>query len=548
MTDTVPASSAATPPSALSLARYSTSTKMLIILTLALLPLGLIASLASLETARTNRSNRTLAAHLLAGDSADRLTLFLERGGAVLRAAHRRGAGGCTRAVQEFGASSEGASRVALFDTRGRLVCASERFAATLPLGPVGEAPLVTLDPADQAVRLIVATGDGWALAELPRALLSQASHPNALDGSYQLRLRDAAGCGLMLAAMRTVTIGHDIVTTLPVAGGQLSLVTTIEAAPLSANELLLLMLPLLMWAAAAAIGWLVVDRLILRPLEDLQRAIDLYREGGGRLVLPVMTTPAHEIRVLGDALLGATATISRHERELEDGLARQTKLTREVHHRVKNNLQVVASLLNIHARSAHTPEAVAAYGAIQRRVDALALVHRSHFAELEVNRGLALRPLIGELAANLRGSLPAGMPVPRIQTDVVLRSATQDVAVPVAFLVTELIELSMFREPGTAIAITLSAAGADDRATLAIRSNALRRDVAPLDEAYERCARVVGGLSRQLRSALRIDEDTGTFALDILVMPMPGEGDAARNADVVIQERGAFAPQHLAG
>ncbi len=520
---------------------------MLIILTLALLPLGLIASLASLETARTNRANRTLAAHLLAGDSADRMTLFLDRGAAALRVAHRQGAGGCRRAVDELGSSNGGESRVALFDAHGALVCASRRFAATLPLAPVGTTPLVTLDPADQTVRIIVSTGDGWALAELPGALLAQASHPNALDGSYRLRLSDTAGHMLTLAAMRTVALGHDIVTTLPVAGGQLSLAMTTEAAPLSANELLLLLLPLLMWAAAATIGWLVVDRLILRPLGELQQAIDLYRTRGGRLTLPVMTTPAHEIRVLGEALSAATATISRHESELEDGLARQTKLTREVHHRVKNNLQVVASLLNIHARSAGTPEAMAAYGAIQRRVDALALVHRSHFAELEVNRGVALRPLIGELAANLRGSLPPGMAVPRIAIEVALLRATQDVAVPVAFLVTELVELSMFREPGAIIAITLAAAGADDRATLAIRSNALRQDTAPLDEAYERCARVVGGLSRQLRSALRIDEATGTFALDILVMPADAESDDKGSADGVIQQRGALAPRHIA-
>ena len=196
------------------------------------------------------------------------------------------------------------------------------------------------------------------------------------------------------------------MVQDLPIAGGQLRLSMTVATAPLSANEILLTLLPILMWVAGAAIGWLVVDRLILRPLASIQAAIERYRLVG-RFEMPPLTTPAVEIRTLSRAFARAATTITRHEIDLEDGLARQTRLTREVHHRVKNNLQVVASLLNIHARSAPTPEASDAYATIQRRVDALALVHRSHYAELEVNHGIALRPLIGELASNLRGSLP---------------------------------------------------------------------------------------------------------------------------------------------
>ena len=41
-------------------------------------------------------------------------------------------------------------------------------------------------------------------------------------------------------------------------------------------------------------------------------------------------------------------------------------------------------------------------------RVDALAVVHRNHYAELEANRGVALKPLLSELGANLRATAPA--------------------------------------------------------------------------------------------------------------------------------------------
>src|SRR3546814_19235322 len=109
------------------------------------------------------------------------------------------------------------------------------------------------------------------------------------------------------------------------------------------------------------------------------------------------MPTPAQEIRDLGQTFRLITQTIAAHEAELAAGLERQTRLTREVHHRVKNNLQIIASLINLHSRSAPTQEAVDAYISIQRRVDALSVVHRNHYAELEVHPGIGVRSLRSE-------------------------------------------------------------------------------------------------------------------------------------------------------
>ncbi|MBV5325363.1 MAG: sensor histidine kinase, partial [Rhodospirillaceae bacterium] len=97
-----------------------------------------------------------------------------------------------------------------------------------------------------------------------------------------------------------------------------------------------------------------------------------------GDIIEPLrgMETSAHELRQLSETFRHITETISTHEAELAAGLARQTRLTREVHHRVKNNLQVVASLINLHARGQVQSDVIRAYASIQRRVDALAVVH----------------------------------------------------------------------------------------------------------------------------------------------------------------------------
>src|SRR3546814_1432333 len=113
-------------------------------------------------------------------------------------------------------------------------------------------------------------------------------------------------------------------------------------------------------------------------------------------------------MRKRGESFRTISRTGALHEADLAEGLIRQTKLTREVHHRVKNNLQVISSLINFHARGARSAEVVTAYASIQRRVDALAVVHRNHFAEMEENRGLSLRSVIGELSSNIRAPAPA--------------------------------------------------------------------------------------------------------------------------------------------
>src|SRR5437764_497627 len=195
--------------------------------------------------------------------------------------------------------------------------------------------------------------------------------------------------------------------TEWPIGNGNLyARIGTIRQEITTADRLLLL-LPVLMWVAAALISWVLVTRLLVRPLKRLERAVRLYQPGDASLDLPRKVGPSTEIQELRDAFARAVTRVDQSEREMTDALEGQRRLVREVHHRVKNNLQVVASLLNIHGRSAGTTEARSAYAGIGRRVGALSIVHRSHFAEMEEKRGIALRPLISELAGELRAGAP---------------------------------------------------------------------------------------------------------------------------------------------
>ena len=297
-----------------------------------------------------------------------------------------------------------------------------------------------------------MATGS-LSKADLRRAALDAAPNVDALilrEGQARLpviipapaRRPSNGACRITRWPIGERARRSDVGTTLPV-------ITT--------GDRLILLLPFLMWLVAALLTWVLVTRLLIRPLRQLQRSVVHYEPGDPDFTLPRKLGPATEIQELRDAFARAAVTrVDESEREMTGALEGQRRLVREVHHRVKNNLQVVASLINIHGRSAETPAARAAYGSISRRVGALAIVHRNHFAEMEENRGISLRPLLSELAAELRATAPELARGLRIELDLEGANTTQDVAVSVAFLVTEIVEFAMLRTPEDPVEISL--------------------------------------------------------------------------------------------
>jgi two-component sensor histidine kinase len=508
-------------------AALSTGLKMLLILSGALLPLGLVAIVASLYSAQQKNEQRRDETFARLTIKAQRLDAAFSRSLLTIRTAS------AAIAVSPFDspvcettlAQLEQApvrARYALYAPSSRLRCASTGFVPPPTIRAARGAGIHAEIAEDGASMRLFVYGERGALegiAEYPVQSLSKLSYIPGTSRNFDL---DLVQPGRPTMVLRDEFEGGPFVRTLrgsePVAGGQLRLQIALGARPVGAIDLLMILLPVLMWLAAAFIGWLILDRYLLRPLSQLQQAVAAYRPGDRDIGLPRIATPAREIGALGSAFEQVVRTVSRHEAELEAAVERQTRLVREVHHRVKNNLQVVASLLNLHARGSPNEQVSAAYASIQRRVDALAVVHRNHYAELEENRGVALKPLVSELAANLRATAPAAAAHMAIRLDLEPYYCTQDVAVSVAFLVTEIAEYAMFCG-APSVAISLTGNGAAGTASLAVESDSLRGG-ADCDPALtDRFERIVTGLSRQLRSTLARDTDAGRYSLSIAVV-----------------------------
>lgn len=77
----------------------------------------------------------------------------------------------------------------------------------------------------------------------------------------------------------------------------------------------------------------------------------------------------------------------TRMDALLRESLAEKDTLLREIHHRVKNNLQIVSSVLRFHARSAQGPEAKEIFAECQARLESMSLVHSLLYRSNELSR-----------------------------------------------------------------------------------------------------------------------------------------------------------------
>lgn len=513
-------------------ARLSTPAKLLLILTAVLLPIGfglgwvaysgIREANTTLKTQSDDRA-RVVARSVESLIARNALALRVAANGRITAEPNDA----CARARQSLSIAPAVAQRFQLDSDQGLPVCMVGDLGETGPLALIAPGDIqLRVAPDENSVIIRVGVVGGIATTALSSREIRNAA-VDSKNGFDALIVRDGARKIEILASAAPIARGqHRSTTDWPIANGRLSVELQGRVPAITAIDRLVMLLPALMWFIAAFITWFVVTRLLIQPLRRLQKAIGNYQPGDAELELPDNVGPATEIQELRDSFARAVSRVEESEREMSAALDGQRRLVREVHHRVKNNLQVVASLLNIHGRTAETTTARAAYASIGRRVGALAIVHRNHFAEMEDNRGIALRPLLSELAAELRAGAPETARGLRIDLDLETVHTTQDAAVSVAFLVTEVVEYAMLRRPDQPVEVSLRRCS-ELTARLTLSSPVLVPDAeeAPDKIQFER---IIGGLAKQLRSTL--DRKLARYSVDLPVFPPPPEDRFGRD------------------
>ena len=501
-------------------AALSTPAKLLLILTAALLPIGFGLGWVAFDGIR--EANETLRAQSdeKARISARSIESLIARNALALRIAANGRIGGsapCQEVQRSLTIAPAVAQQFRLEDGDGALMCSVGDIGDIGPLQPIAPGDIqLRVAPDEDSLVLRVGIIGGMATTTIPVADLRAA----ALDSNRDLQgiaIKDGSREIDILAPEGQAPDGTAAsVTRWRIGNGRLVVEAQGQVPRITAVDRLVILLPVVMWFIAALMTWLMVHRLLIRPLRRLERAVSRYEPGESALELPVKLGPATEIQALRDAFARAVTRVHESEEEMAGALEGQRKLVREVHHRVKNNLQVIASLLNIHGRNADKAEAKAAYGSIGRRVGALAIVHRNHYAEMEENRGIALRPLLSELAAELRATAPDTARSLAIDLEIEPLNTTQDVAVSAAFLVTEVVEYAMLHRADEPVEISARRT-TDLTARLTLTSPVLNPDGEEEREKVQ-FERIISGLAKQLRSDL--ERKLGRYSVDLPVFP----------------------------
>ncbi|RDD66685.1 sensor histidine kinase [Thalassococcus profundi] len=160
--------------------------------------------------------------------------------------------------------------------------------------------------------------------------------------------------------------------------------------------------LPLVMWAASVIVAFLAINRLVIRHIRTLGQQMRAFARTRRVPQGAVTGDMALELRDMESDFLHMADAILQDEAQLENALREKTILLKEVHHRVKNNLQLISSIMNMQIRQSDETETRQVLRRLQDRIRSLATIHRNLYLTEDlghVDAGRLLDDLIRQMA-----------------------------------------------------------------------------------------------------------------------------------------------------
>ncbi len=202
--------------------------------------------------------------------------------------------------------------------------------------------------------------------------------------------------------------------------------------------------LPLLLFVLTLGATWLAISSLLLRWLKPLRRMAVAFADGRYDFSPEANFKSApQEITRLATTLTRMADRIGERDAALRQALATRDAAVKEIHHRVKNNLQIVTSFVSLQSRMVTDPNARHVLSAVRHRIDALSIVHQTLYQHERLET-VRMQPFFDALLYHLDEALGMDDVGIELAWDVADVERSSDDAIPIALFVLEAVTNSM--------------------------------------------------------------------------------------------------------
>lgn len=271
----------------------------------------------------------------------------------------------------------------------------------------------------------------------------------------------------------------------------------------------------LLSFVVIGFFAWLY-NRDVVQPIQEITHRFQMSQNGSSDWDAHITPHGNDEISELVEwfnTFMDTLAERSRAEAQIEASLREKEVLLQEIHHRVKNNLQIISSLLNLQAGRSTDPKLTAVFQDSQNRIRSMALIHEKLYQSknlAQVDLGEYIHVLVTYLIRSYRAT--SGVVDVEIKTDEVYIDV--GTAVPCGLLLNELISnaLKYAFVNGRRGKITITLSAEDNQITLVVGDNGIGISDEQLANRRNTLGlRLVHTLVRQIDADMNIKTEAGT-------------------------------------
>jgi len=250
--------------------------------------------------------------------------------------------------------------------------------------------------------------------------------------------------------------------------------------------------------------------------------SIELESKTGDKKYLSAKTIPLYDQNLIILTVQDITERITA-DKQIQHSLKEKEILLREVHHRVKNNLQTISSLLDLQAESIKDSAALEAFRSSQSRIRSMALIHERLYKSENLSR-IKAQEYIKNLIDYLEATYDSQAGNIKLKTNVQNILLNLDTAIPCGLIINELVSNSMkYAFPGEqagTIEVSLLVSSADS-ISLSVKDDGIG---IPADITVENSPslglQLVYLLAKQINGTLITERKNGTKVE--LIFPKP--------------------------